>query len=110
MIKSVRGSDPDAALYWMARMLVGGEPADFIARRLVILASEDIGNANPMRCCLPMLHCVAYKSIGMPEARIIWDKWWFILPPVPKAIAPIKPSMRRWRWRKRRLSRTTTSA
>ncbi|HBD04043.1 MAG TPA: AAA family ATPase, partial [Psychrobacter sp.] len=47
MIKSVRGSDPDAALYWMARMLVGGEPADFIARRLVILASEDIGNANP---------------------------------------------------------------
>lgn len=71
MIKSVRGSDPDAALYWMARMLVGGEPADFIARRLVILASEDIGNANPNALLLADAALRSVHSIGMPEARII---------------------------------------
>ena len=71
MIKSVRGSDPDAALYWMARMLVGGEPADFIARRLVILASEDIGNANPNALLLANAALRSVQSIGMPEARII---------------------------------------
>jgi len=71
MIKSVRGSDPDAALYWMARMLVGGEPADFIARRLVILASEDIGNANPNALLLADAALRSVQSIGMPEARII---------------------------------------
>jgi len=71
MIKSVRGSDPDAALYWMARMLVGGEPADFIARRLVILASEDIGNANPNALLLADATLRSVQAIGMPEARII---------------------------------------
>ncbi|WLP94664.1 replication-associated recombination protein A [Psychrobacter sp. M13] len=71
MIKSVRGSDPDAALYWMARMLVGGEPADFIARRLVILASEDIGNANPNALLLADAALRSVQSIGMPEARLI---------------------------------------
>lgn len=71
MIKSVRGSDPDAALYWMARMLVGGEPPDFIARRLVILASEDIGNANPNALLLADAALRSVQSIGMPEARII---------------------------------------
>lgn len=71
MIKSVRGSDPDAALYWMARMLVGGEPAEFIARRLVILASEDIGNANPNALLLADAALRSVQSIGMPEARII---------------------------------------
>ncbi|ALF59801.1 replication-associated recombination protein A [Psychrobacter urativorans] len=71
LIKSVRGSDPDAALYWMARMLVGGEPADFIARRLVILASEDIGNANPNALLLADTALRSVQSIGMPEARII---------------------------------------
>ncbi len=71
MIKSVRGSDADAALYWMARMLVGGEPADFIARRLVILASEDIGNANPNALLLADAALRSVQSIGMPEARII---------------------------------------
>ena len=71
MIKSVRGSDPDAALYWMARMLVGGESADFIARRLVILASEDIGNANPNALLLADAALRSVQSIGMPEARII---------------------------------------
>ncbi|MGO1376474.1 MAG: replication-associated recombination protein A, partial [Psychrobacter sp.] len=71
MIKSIRGSDPDAALYWMARMLVGGEPADFIARRLVILASEDIGNANPNALLLADAALRSVQSIGMPESRII---------------------------------------
>lgn len=71
LIKSVRGSDPDAALYWMARMLIGGEPADFIARRLVILASEDIGNANPNALLLADAALRSVQSIGMPESRII---------------------------------------
>lgn len=52
-IKSIRGSDPDGAIYWLARMVEGGEDPAFIARRLVISASEDIGLANPTRCCLP---------------------------------------------------------
>ncbi len=71
MIKSVRGSDPDAALYYMARMLVAGEPPEFIARRLVILASEDIGNANPNALLLADAALRSVKMIGMPEARII---------------------------------------
>ena len=71
LIKSVRGSDPDAALYWMARMLVGGEPADFIARRLVILASEDIGNANPTALVIANNCFQAINVIGYPECRII---------------------------------------
>ena len=71
MIKSIRGSDPDAALYWMARMLVAGEPAEFIARRLVIAASEDIGNANPNALLLADAALRSVQSIGMPEARII---------------------------------------
>ncbi len=71
MIKSVRGSDPDGALYWMARMLVAGEDPAFIARRLVILASEDIGLANPNALLLADTALRSVQSIGMPEARII---------------------------------------
>lgn len=71
MIKSVRGSDPDAALYWMARMLTAGEDPAFIARRLVILASEDIGLANPNALLLADTALRSVQSIGMPEARII---------------------------------------
>ena len=69
-IKSMRGSDPDAALYWMARMLESGEDPMFVARRLVIQASEDVGNADPQALVLAMaaLHCV--EKIGMPEAAI----------------------------------------
>lgn len=70
-IKSVRGSDPDAALYYLARMIEGGEDPVFIARRLVILASEDIGNANPMGLVLANSAAQAVHLIGMPEARII---------------------------------------
>ncbi len=71
MIKSVRGSDPDASLYWLARMLVAGEDPAFIARRLVILASEDIGNANPNALLLAETALRSVQSIGMPECRII---------------------------------------
>ncbi|NNG26729.1 MAG: replication-associated recombination protein A [Ignavibacteriaceae bacterium] len=70
-IKSIRGSDPDAALYWMARMLEGGEDPLFIARRMVILASEDIGNASPNALVLAEAAFGAVDKIGMPEARII---------------------------------------
>lgn len=69
-IKSIRGSDPDAALHYLARMLVGGEDPMFIARRLVISASEDIGNANPMALLVANSAADAVKFIGMPEARI----------------------------------------
>lgn len=69
-IKSVRGSDPDAAIYYLARMLEGGEDPVFIARRLIILASEDIGNANPAALMLATSCLQAVHAIGMPEARI----------------------------------------
>ncbi|KIO46322.1 MULTISPECIES: replication-associated recombination protein A [Porphyromonadaceae] len=70
MIKSVRGGDPDAALYWMARMLMGGEDPKFIARRLIISASEDIGLANPNAMLIANACFEAVHKIGMPEARI----------------------------------------
>lgn len=70
-IKSIRGSDPNAAVYWLARMIEGGEDVKFIARRLVILASEDIGNANPNALLLATQCFDAVKIIGYPEARII---------------------------------------
>jgi putative ATPase len=70
-IKSIRGSDPNAALYWLARMLEGGEDIQFIARRMIILASEDIGNANPNALVLATSCFNAVSVIGMPEARII---------------------------------------
>lgn len=69
-IKSVRGSDPDAAIYWLARMINGGEDPEFIARRLVILASEDIGLANPNAMLLANTTFEIVKKIGMPEGRI----------------------------------------
>jgi putative ATPase len=71
MIKSIRGSDPDAAIYWMARMLAAGEEPRFVARRLVIAASEDIGNADPQGLILAQSAAAATEFIGMPECRII---------------------------------------
>ncbi|QOP46673.1 replication-associated recombination protein A [Sulfurimonas paralvinellae] len=71
LIKSIRGSDVDAAIYYLARLIEGGESADFIARRLVILASEDIGNANPQALTLTTSTLTSVKQIGYPEARII---------------------------------------
>lgn len=70
-IKSVRGGDPNAAIYWLARMLEGGEDVKFIARRLIILASEDIGNANPNALLLATACFDAVHKIGMPEGRIV---------------------------------------
>ncbi|MGE8540264.1 replication-associated recombination protein A [Acinetobacter sp. ANC 3813] len=71
MIKSIRGSDPDAALYWLARMLKGGEDPVFIARRMLILSSEDIGNSNPNALLLAGECFRSVQALGMPEARII---------------------------------------
>jgi len=70
-IKSIRGSDPNAAVYWLARMIEGGEDVKFIARRLLILASEDIGNANPNALLLANATFDAVNKIGYPESRII---------------------------------------
>lgn len=86
-IKSVRGSDPDAAVYWLARMLQGGEDPLFIARRLIILASEDIGNAEPYALSLANAAFDAVKKIGMPEARIILAQATTYLASVPKSNA-----------------------
>ena len=69
-IKSIRGSDPDAALFWMAKMIEAGEDPGFIARRMVISASEDIGNAEPMALTLAVSAAQAVDMIGLPEARI----------------------------------------
>lgn len=70
MIKSIRGSDPDAALYWLARMLEGGEDVRFLARRLVILASEDIGNADPAALTLAVAAAHACELVGLPECEL----------------------------------------
>ncbi len=86
-IKSIRGSDPDAALYWMARMLEGGEDPLFIARRMVILASEDVGNASPNALVLSESTFSAVHKIGMPEARIILAQCATYLASSPKSNA-----------------------
>lgn len=86
-IKSIRGSDPDAALYWMARMLEGGEDPLFIARRMVVLASEDIGNASPNALVLAEAAFEAVHKIGMPEARIILAQCATYLASSPKSNA-----------------------
>jgi putative ATPase len=70
-IKSMRGSDPNAAVYWLARMIEGGEDVKFIARRMLIFASEDIGNANPNALLLANATFDAVSKIGYPESRII---------------------------------------
>ncbi len=84
-IKSIRGSDPDAAVYWLARMLEGGEDIKFIARRLVILASEDIGLANPNALLMATNCFQAIHMIGMPEARIILSETAIYLAASPKS-------------------------
>lgn len=86
-IKSIRGSDPDAALYWMARMLEGGEDPLFIARRMVVLASEDIGNASPNALVLAEAAFSAVDKIGMPEGRIVLAQCVTYLASCPKSNA-----------------------
>lgn len=85
MIKSIRASDPDAAVYYLARMLEGGEDIMFIARRLTISASEDIGNANPTALMLATSTHSAVHSIGMPEARILLSQLATYLAASPKS-------------------------
>tara|TARA_Y100000588_G_scaffold384529_1_gene475965 strand:- start:481 stop:1785 length:1305 start_codon:yes stop_codon:yes gene_type:complete len=84
-IKSIRGSDPDAAIYWLAIMLEGGETPEFIARRLLILASEDVGNAEPYALQLATAAFDAVHKIGMPESRIILSQITIYLASVPKS-------------------------
>lgn len=86
-IKSIRGSDPNAAVYYLARMIEGGEDVKFIARRLVILASEDIGNANPTALVLATNAFQAVNMIGYPEARIILSQCVTYLASSPKSNA-----------------------
>jgi putative ATPase len=86
-IKSVRGSDPDAAVYYLARMLEAGEDPKFIARRLIILASEDIGNAEPYALTLATASFTAVDYVGMPEARIILAQATTYLSSCPKSNA-----------------------
>jgi len=86
-IKSLRGSDPNAAVYWLARMIEGGEDPKFIARRMVILASEDIGNANPNALLLATTCFQAVELIGYPECRIILSQAATYLASSPKSNA-----------------------
>lgn len=86
-IKSIRGGDPHAAVYWLARMLAGGEDVKFIARRLIISASEDIGNANPNALLLANACFESVNKIGMPEARIILSQTTTYLATSPKSNA-----------------------
>jgi putative ATPase len=89
-IKSMRGSDPDAALFWLARMLEGGEDPKFIARRMVIFASEDIGNADPYAITLAVSVFQAVAMIGLPEARINLAHGVTYLASAPKSNASYK--------------------
>ena len=86
-IKSIRGSDPNAAVYWLARMIEGGEDVKFIARRLLILASEDIGNANPTALIMANNTFQAVATIGYPESRILLSQCAIYLATSPKSNA-----------------------
>jgi len=86
-IKSMRGSDPNAAVYYLARMLEGGEDLIFIARRMVVFASEDVGNASPQALPLAVAAMTAVQNIGMPEARIILSQCAIFLACAPKSNA-----------------------
>ncbi len=89
LIKSIRGSDPDAAVYWLAKMLEAGEDIRFIARRLVILASEDVGNADPAALPLAMATAQACEYVGMPECRLNLAQAVLYLACAPKSNAVI---------------------
>lgn len=86
-IKSIRGSDPDAALYWLAKMIRGGEDQRFLARRLVILASEDIGNADPNALVIAMTAARAVEYLGMPEGGLVMAQAVTYLSTAPKSNA-----------------------
>ena len=99
-IKSMRGSDPDAAVYYLARMLYAGEDIKFIARRIMICASEDVGNADPQALQVAVAASLAVERIGMPEARSFWPMPLPMWPARPRATRRSRPSdgpCRRWR-------------
>jgi putative ATPase len=87
LIKSIRGSDPDAALYWLARMLEGGEDVRFLARRIVILASEDVGNADPQALPLAVAAMQACEFVGLPECQLTLSQAVTYLACAPKSNA-----------------------
>ncbi len=89
-IKSLRGSDPDAALYWLARMIKAGEDPKFIARRLIVHAAEDVGNANPHALMLANAAAKAVEFVGMPEARIPLAQATIYIAAAPKSNAALK--------------------
>jgi putative ATPase len=86
-IKSMRGSDPDAALHWLARMLVAGEDPRFIARRIVIFASEDVGMADPQALLVATAAAQAVQLVGLPEASSTWPRRSCTWPP-PRSPTP----------------------
>src|SRR5206468_1241480 len=86
-IKSLRGSDPDAALYWLARMLEAGEDPRFISRRLVILASEDVGNADPQALLVAVAAQQAVEFVGLPECQLNLSQAVTYLATAPKSNA-----------------------
>ncbi len=89
-IKSMRGSDPDAAIYWLAKMLVAGEDISFIARRIVIFAAEDVGNSDPQALSVALDAMKAAEAVGMPEARIILSQAVAYCATAPKSNASYK--------------------
>ena len=96
-IKSMRGSDPDAAVYYLARMLYAGEDVAFVARRIMICAAEDVGNADPQALTVAVSAAQAVERLGMPEARIPLAQAAIYVACAPKkAMRPIWRSMRRW--------------
>lgn len=101
-IKSIRGSDPDGALYWLARMVEAGEDPAFIARRLVISAAEDIGLANPNALLLANAAFDAVMKIGWPEGVSRWRKLRCIWPPALRATRHTRGSTAPWNWCGRR--------
>jgi putative ATPase len=90
LIKSMRGSDPDAAVYWIARMLEAGEDPRFIARRIAILASEDIGNADPQAIVIASAAFNLVEKIGMPEAQLTLSQAAIYMATAPKSNASAK--------------------
>lgn len=86
-IKSMRGSDPDAAVYWLARMLYAGEDIKFIARRMIICASEDVGNADPQALVVATAAAQAVERIGMPESQLILSEAAIYIASAPKSNA-----------------------
>lgn len=95
-IKSMRGSDPDAAVYYLAKMLYAGEDVKFIARRMMILASEDIGNADPQALVVATAAAQAVERVGMPESQIILSQAAAYMACAPKSNAAVNAILQQW--------------